>query len=494
MVLFANRKYAAWPVEFMGAGAENPRQKAMGCSTGHRTWSQQHQGARVKITMFGTGYVGLVTGSCFAEMGNDVLCVDIDPRKVEALGRGEIPIYEPGLEQMVRSNAAVGRLRFTTDLEGGVNHGQLLFIAVGTPPNGDGSADLSHVLAVARTIGQYMTEPKVVVGKSTVPVGTAEKVHQAVAETLAGRGVNIDFDVVSNPEFLKEGAAVSDFMKPDRIIIGSSRADSARLLDALYSPFNRNRDKVIHMDVRSAELTKYAANVMLATRISLMNELANLAERLGADIEDVRRGIGSDPRIGFHFIYAGTGYGGSCFPKDVQALIHTAGDAGYDAAIMRGVETVNERQKSVLVDKIVRHFGDDLAGRTFALWGLAFKPNTDDIREAPSRTIIEALFARGARVRAYDPAAGSAAARIYGSQPGFTLCGKRDETLADADALIVVTEWNEFRSPDFQMLKRQLKAPVIFDGRNVYDPEYMQQLGFSYYGIGRGLSVAAHPG
>ncbi|MFU8816987.1 MAG: UDP-glucose dehydrogenase family protein [Pseudomonadales bacterium] len=444
----------------------------------------------MKITMFGTGYVGLVTGSCFAEMGNDVLCVDIDPRKVESLGRGEIPIYEPGLEQMVRSNTAAGRLRFSTDLKGGVDHGQLLFIAVGTPSNGDGSADLSHVLSVAHSIGEHMSEPKVVVDKSTVPVGTAEKVRIAVAQSLAERGADIDFDVVSNPEFLKEGAAVADFMKPDRIIIGSAREDSAQLLDALYAPFNRNRDKVIHMDVRSAELTKYAANVMLATRISLMNELANLAERLGADIEDVRRGIGADPRIGFHFIYAGTGYGGSCFPKDVQALIHTARDAGYDAAIMRGVETVNERQKSVLLDKMLRHFGDDLTGRTFAMWGLAFKPNTDDIREAPSRTIMEALFARGASVRAYDPAAGKAASAIYGSQSGFTLCAKRDDTLTDADGLIVVTEWNEFRSPDFQLLKAQLKEPVIFDGRNVYDPAYMTQLGFSYYGIGRGLSVS----
>jgi UDPglucose 6-dehydrogenase len=443
----------------------------------------------VKITMFGTGYVGLVTGSCFAEMGNDVLCVDIDPHKVASLSRGEIPIYEPGLEQMVGSNVAAGRLRFSTDLKGGVDHGQLLFIAVGTPSNGDGSADLSHVLSVARSIGEHMTDPKVVVDKSTVPVGTAEKVRGAVAETLAKRGVRIDFDVVSNPEFLKEGAAVSDFMKPDRIIIGTSRADSARLLDALYAPFNRNRDKVIHMDVRSAELTKYAANVMLATRISLMNELANLAERLGADIEDVRRGIGADPRIGFHFIYPGTGYGGSCFPKDVQALIHTASDAGYDAAIMRGVEEVNVRQKGVLFDKIAHHFGNDLKGRIFAVWGLAFKPNTDDIREAPSRTIMERLFEHGASVRAYDPAAGKAAARVYGDNPQFTLCAKRDDTLADADGLIVVTEWNEFRSPDFQMLKAQLKEPVIFDGRNVYDPDYMGQLGFSYYGIGRGLSV-----
>jgi len=443
----------------------------------------------VKITMFGTGYVGLVTGTCFAEMGNDVLCVDIDAGKVEALGRGEIPIYEPGLEQMVRSNAAAGRLRFSTDVEGGVHHGQLLFIAVGTPPNGDGSADLSHVLAVARSIGEHMTEPKVVVDKSTVPVGTAEQVHEAIAAALAERGTDTDFDVVSNPEFLKEGAAVSDFMKPDRIIIGSSRADSARLLDALYAPFNRNHDKIIHMDVRSAELTKYAANVMLATRISLMNELANLAERLGADIEDVRRGIGSDPRIGFHFIYAGTGYGGSCFPKDVQALIHTAQAAGYDATIMRGVETVNERQKGVLFDKILHHFAGDLQGRTFALWGLAFKPNTDDIREAPSRRIIERLFAHGAGVRAYDPAAGKAAEQIYGKEPGFTLCTRRDDTLTDADGLIVVTEWNEFRSPDFHMLKTQLKEPVIFDGRNVYEPDYMSQLGFSYYGIGRGRSI-----
>ena len=441
--------------------------------------------------MFGTGYVGLVTGTCFAEMGNDVLCVDIDPAKVESLKRGEVPIYEPGLEQMVRSNTAAGRLTFSTDLAAGVDHGQLLFIAVGTPANGDGSADLSHVLSVARSIGEHMSEPKVVVDKSTVPVGTADQVRGAIAETLAARGVRIDFDVVSNPEFLKEGAAVSDFMKPDRIIIGTSREDSAQLLDALYAPFNRNRDKVIHMDVRSAELTKYAANVMLATRISLMNEFANLAERLGADIEDVRRGIGSDPRIGFNFIYPGTGYGGSCFPKDVKALIHTACRVGYDAAIMTGVEAVNERQKAVLFDKIHQHFGGDLKGRTFALWGLAFKPNTDDIREAPSRTVMERLFAHGAAVRAYDPAAGKAAQRVYRDEPGFTLCTRRDDTLVNVDGLIVVTEWNEFRSPDFRALKEQLKEPVVFDGRNVYDPDYMSQLGFKYYGIGRGLSVGS---
>jgi len=442
----------------------------------------------MRITIVGTGYVGLVTGACFAEMGNDVLCVDIDPGEVEALERGEIPIYEPGLEQMVRSNSEAGRLRFTTDVAGGVNHGQVLFIAVGTPSNGDGSADLRHVLSVARSIGEHMTKPKVVVDKSTVPVGTADQVRAAVAETLAGRGAAIDFDVVSNPEFLKEGAAVSDFMKPDRIIVGTSCEDSAELLDALYAPFNRNRDKVIHMDVRSAELTKYAANVMLATRISLMNEFANLAERLGADIEDVRRGIGSDPRIGFNFIYPGTGYGGSCFPKDVKALIHTASSTGYEAPIMQGVETVNERQKGVLFDKIMHHFNGDLEGKTFALWGLAFKPNTDDIREAPSRTIMERLFARGAGVRAYDPAAGKVTAKVYEGQPLFNLCRRRDDTLADVDGLIIVTEWNEFRSPDFTALKQKLKTPVIFDGRNVYDPDYLSQLGFSYYGIGRGLS------
>ncbi|MEQ8484078.1 MAG: UDP-glucose/GDP-mannose dehydrogenase family protein [Pseudomonadales bacterium] len=443
----------------------------------------------MKITLFGTGYVGLVTGTCFAEMGNDVLCVDIDPDKVARLTRGEIPIYEPGLEQMVRSNSAAGRLGFTTEIARGVDHGTLLFIAVGTPSGEDGSADLSHVLSVARSIGEHLAEPKVVVGKSTVPVGTADRVRATIAETLRQRGVDIDFDVVSNPEFLKEGAAVSDFMKPDRIVIGSGRESSARLLDALYAPFNRNHDKVIHMDVRSAELTKYAANVMLATRISLMNELANLAERLGADIEDVRRGIGADPRIGFHFIYPGTGYGGSCFPKDVKALIHTADVVGFEADVMRGVESVNQRQKAVLFEKIERHFAGDLEGRCFAVWGLAFKPNTDDIREAPSRTLMERLFAAGATVRAYDPAAGQAAARAYAEQPAFTLCSRRDDTLQGVDGLILMTEWNEFRSPDFQMLKTRLKQPVIFDGRNVYDPDYLGQLGFAYYGIGRGLSV-----
>jgi UDPglucose 6-dehydrogenase len=438
--------------------------------------------------MFGTGYVGLVTGACFAEMGNDVLCVDIDPAKVEALERGEIPIYEPGLEQMVRNNSEVGRLRFTTDIGRGVDHGQILFIAVGTPSNGDGSADLRHVLAVARSIGEHMTGPKVVVDKSTVPVGTADQVRQAVTDALGARDVEIDFDVVSNPEFLKEGAAVSDFMSPDRIVIGTDREDSARLMEALYAPFSRKYEKIIHMDVRSAELTKYAANVMLATRISLMNEFANLAERLGADIEYVRRGIGSDPRIGFNFIFPGSGYGGSCFPKDVKALIHTATSTGYDASIMRGVEATNERQKAVLFDKVKRHFKGDLQGRTFAVWGLAFKPNTDDIREAPSRTIMEKLFDHGAAVRAYDPVAGGVTAKAYVDQPLFTHCKRRDDTLEDVDGLVIVTEWNEFRSPDFLALKERLKTPVIFDGRNLYDPDYLAQLGIDYYGIGRGLS------
>lgn len=440
----------------------------------------------MKISMFGTGYVGLVTGTCFAEMGNDVLCVDIDPAKVARLTAGDVPIYEPGLEDMVRGNVAAGRLRFTTAADAGVAHGDVLFIAVGTPSDEDGSADLGHVLTVARTIGNCMTSPKVIVDKSTVPVGTADRVRSAVAETLRARGVDLEFDVVSNPEFLKEGAAINDFMKPDRIVVGSNNPNSRALLDALYAPFNRNHDKIVHMDVRSAELTKYAANVMLAARISLMNEFANLAERLGADIEAVRRGIGSDPRIGYHFIYAGTGYGGSCFPKDVKALIHTAGEVGYEASVMRGVEAVNERQKRVLGEKISAHFGPDLNGRTFALWGLAFKPNTDDIREAPSLALLEYLFARGARVRAYDPAAAAATARHFGAHAALTLCSRRDDTLVDTDALIVVTEWNEFRSPDFRGLKTQLRTPVIFDGRNLYDPGYLQGLGFTYYGIGRG--------
>ena len=436
--------------------------------------------------MFGTGYVGLVTGTCFAEMGNDVLCVDIDAEKIETLQQGNIPIFEPGLEQMVHANSAGERLRFTTDVARGVAHGQLLFIAVGTPADEDGAADLQYVINVAESIGEHMQGPKVIVDKSTVPVGTADTVRQAISDVLKKRGVTIEFDVVSNPEFLKEGAAISDFMKPDRIIIGTSNSNSAALLESLYAPFNRNHDKVVHMDVRSAELTKYAANVMLATRISLMNELANLADRLGADIEDVRRGIGSDPRIGFHFIYPGTGYGGSCFPKDVKALIHLAEQSGYDASIVKGVEAVNERQKRVLFDKISNHYQGDLKGRTFAVWGLAFKPNTDDMRDAPSRTILGHLFESGASVRAYDPAALEEAGRIYGDRDDLVLCTERDDTLNGADALVVITEWNEFRSPDFHAIKAQLSEPAIFDGRNLYDPDYLKRLGFAYYAIGRG--------
>ena len=445
----------------------------------------------MKVTLFGTGYVGLVTGTCFAEMGNDVLCVDVDAEKVSALKAGRIPIFEPGLEQMVASNSAAGRLQFSTDLEQGVSHGEVIFIAVGTPSDEDGSADLRYVLSVARTIGEHMTEHKVIVDKSTVPVGTADQVRAAIAETLEGRGSRLTFDVVSNPEFLKEGAAIADFMKPDRVIIGTDDPASARLLETLYAPFNRNHDKVIHMDVRSAELTKYAANVMLATKISLMNELSNLADRLGADIEAVRVGIGSDPRIGYSFIYPGAGYGGSCFPKDVKALIHTAREAGFPAELVQSVESVNERQKRVLVEKLLAHFSGDVRGRTFAVWGLAFKPNTDDMREAPSRTIMEALFEAGANVRAYDPVSNDEAARLYPDENALTLCAKRDETLTGADGLIVITEWNEFRSPDFERIRSVLKTPVVFDGRNLYDTEHLNSLGFTHYAIGRGNQVPA---
>ena len=437
----------------------------------------------MNITMFGTGYVGLVTGACFAEMGNSVLCVDIDAERVATLQAGRVPMFEPGLERMVANNTAGGRLRFTTDTQRGVGHGEILFIAVGTPADEDGSADLRYVLAVAEDIGRYLAEPKIVVNKSTVPVGTADRVRETVGRVLSGRGADIGFDVVSNPEFLKEGAAVSDFMKPDRIVIGCENAATRQLLERLYAPFNRNHDKVVHMDVRSAELTKYAANVMLATRISLMNELAGLAEELGADIEAVRRGIGTDPRIGYHFIYAGTGYGGFCFPKDVKALIRTGASVGFETRIANGVEAVNERQKGILVEKMLAHYGGGLAGRKFALWGLAFKPNTDDMREAPSRTVIDRLLAGGARVSAYDPVAGAEAARLYGD--AIEVCERRDDTLPGADGLIIVTEWNEFRSPNFRALREALKEPVIFDGRNLYDPRYLDELGFTYYSIGR---------
>jgi len=443
-----------------------------------------------KLTVHGTGYVGLVTGACLAEAGNQVVCVDVDEAKIRALEAGRIPIFEPGLEEIVRRNERAGRLHFTTDVAAAVKHGLFQIIAVGTPKNEDGSADLRHVLTVARSIGGLLDEYKVVVDKSTVPVGTADRVSAAIAEELARRDIIVPVDVVSNPEFLKEGAAVADFMKPDRIIVGSASERATALLRQLYEPFSRSHDKLIVMDVRSAELTKYAANVMLATKISLMNELANIAERYGADVEQVRIGIGSDPRIGYSFIYPGVGYGGSCFPKDVQALIQSAAEAGYEAELLRAVDRVNDRQKSVLFAKVDAHFGGELMGRTLALWGLSFKPNTDDIREAPSRVLLEQAWAAGMRVRAYDPQAMTETRRIYGERSDLILCATAEEALDGADALAVVTEWQEFRSPDFDQLRERLRAPLIFDGRNIYDPQIVRRLGFTYYGIGRGASAS----
>jgi UDPglucose 6-dehydrogenase len=442
----------------------------------------------VRVTIFGSGYVGLVTGACFADAGNHVLCVDVDAAKIERLKAGEVPIHEPGLDALIERNAEAGRLAFTTDAAQGVAHGLFQLIAVGTPPGEDGSADLSHVLAVARTIAAHMTDYRVIVDKSTVPVGTADRVKTEVDAALAKRGARIEFDVVSNPEFLKEGAAIADFMKPDRVIVGTDNPRVTELMRALYEPFTRNHDRLIVMDVRSAELTKYAANAMLATKISFMNELANIAERVGADIERVRIGIGSDPRIGYSFIYPGTGYGGSCFPKDVKALIRSAKDVDYTPGVLEAVETVNARQKRFLVTKVEKHFDGSLRGRVFALWGLAFKPNTDDMREAPSRDIMEALWARGASVRAYDPVALEETQTLYGERADLTLCRAAYEAAQGADALLIATEWQEFRSPDYDGLKAALKAPVIFDGRNLYDPALMKRLGFRYYAVGRGES------
>ena len=439
----------------------------------------------MRITIFGSGYVGLVSGACLADAGNEVVCVDIDPRKIAMLKAGEVPIHEPGLDAVVKRNSDAGRLRFTTDAKEGVEHGQFQLIAVGTPPDEDGSADLRHVLTVARTIGEHMAEYKVVVTKSTVPVGTADKVREAVAEALKARGAAVPYDTVANPEFLKEGAAIADFMKPDRVIVGTDSARAAELMRTLYEPFTHNRDRMIVMDVRSAELTKYAANAMLATKISFMNELANLAEHCGADIEAVRIGIGADPRIGHAFIYPGVGYGGSCFPKDVKALKHSADELGYRTDILAAVEAVNERQKEILFNKIKVYFGD-LQGKTIALWGLAFKPNTDDMREAPSRVLMQALWSAGARVRAFDPVAMPECARLYAGRAALTLCKTSLEAVDGADALAIVTEWREFRSPDFDYIKRALKTAVIFDGRNLYDPAHMARAGFSYYAIGRG--------
>jgi len=443
----------------------------------------------MRVTIFGTGYVGLVTGTCLAEVGNEVVCVDVDADKVERLERGELPIYEPGLEDLVGPNHKAGRLRFTTDAALGVKHGDIIFIAVGTPPDEDGSADLRHVLAVARTIGQKLERPAIVVNKSTVPVGTADRVRDAIAAELARRGVAVEYEVVSNPEFLKEGDAVKDCMRPDRIVIGTTSPRAIEQLKTLYAPFNRNHERIVLMDARSAELTKYAANAMLATKISFMNEIANIAEHVGADVELVRHGIGSDPRIGYSFIYPGAGYGGSCFPKDVRALERTARQHGYEPRILPAVEAVNNAQKNRLYALISRHFGGQLAGRTMALWGLAFKPNTDDMREAPSRVLMEALWAAGARVRAHDPAALAEARRLYPGQERLVLCEDAFEALDGADALVVVTEWKAFWSPDFARIATALKHPVIFDGRNIYDPRAVESAGIAYYGIGRGRSV-----
>lgn len=439
----------------------------------------------MKVTVFGSGYVGLVTGVCLAEAGNDVVCIDVDQAKIDNLKQGIIPIYEPGLEELVQDNQQAGRITFTTDVQEAVNHGMFQFIAVGTPPDEDGAADLQYVLAVAKSIAENMNEYRIIVDKSTVPVGTADKVRDVMLEVQAQRGMSVDFDVVSNPEFLKEGAAINDFMKPDRIIIGTDNPRTAELLKVLYAPFNRSHDRIITMDVRSAELTKYAANAMLATKISFMNELANLAELLGADIEHVRNGIGSDSRIGYSFIYPGCGYGGSCFPKDVKALERTAKQMGYKAELLNAVENVNDRQKQVLFNKVTQHYDGDLQGKTFALWGLAFKPKTDDMREAPSRVLLEALIDAGATVNAFDPEAMDEARRIYGDKLGLNLVETAEEALEGANALCVVTEWKNFWSPDFELMKNTLKDAVIFDGRNLYQPELLKKLGFVYYGIGR---------
>jgi UDPglucose 6-dehydrogenase len=440
----------------------------------------------MKVTIYGSGYVGLVTGACLAQVGNDVLCVDVDERKINMLLNGEIPIHEPGLDKMVQANITAGRLKFTLSAAEGVAHGLFQFIAVGTPPDEDGSADLRYVLTVARSIAQHMDSYRIVVDKSTVPVGTADRVRAAMQEVLEQRAFNAEFDVVSNPEFLKEGAALDDFMKPDRIVIGTDNPRTTELMRELYAPFNRSHDRLVEMDIRSAELTKYAANAMLATKISFMNELANMAELLGADIEKVRIGIGSDPRIGYHFIYPGCGYGGSCFPKDVQALERTAREIGYHAELLSAVESVNYRQKDKPFEKLQKHYGANLEGKTVALWGLAFKPNTDDMREASSRNLMEALWQQGVKVQAFDPVAMEECTRIYGQRDDLTLCNTAEDALQGADCLVIVTEWQQFRSPDFEAIKSKLKDPVIIDGRNLYSPEQMAKKGITYYAIGRG--------
>jgi UDPglucose 6-dehydrogenase len=446
----------------------------------------------MKVTVFGIGYVGLVQAAVMAEVGHEVLCIDVDQNKVDRLKEGHIPIFEPGLTPLVMSNYEAGKVDFSTDAALGVEHGEVIFIAVGTPPDEDGSADLKYVLAVANTIATHMQSHKIVINKSTVPVGTADKVKAKIDSTLSDAGKHITYDVVSNPEFLKEGAAVNDCMRPDRIILGTDSESAEKKLRELYSPFNRNHDKIIVMDIRSAELTKYAANCMLATKISFMNEMSNLAEVFGADIENVRRGIGSDPRIGYQFIYPGCGYGGSCFPKDVQALARSASDAGYNARILEAVEEVNYAQKEKLFEYISRHFSGDLKGKTVALWGLSFKPNTDDMREASSRVLMEKLWAAGASVRAYDPEAMEETQRIYGSRKDLSLMGTKESALEGADFLVICTEWQSFRAPDFELIKEKLSVPLIFDGRNLFEPHLMMEYGLHYYAIGRGLSVKEH--
>jgi len=441
----------------------------------------------MKITIVGTGYVGLVSGACLAEMGNHVVCLDVDAAKIKTLEDGGMPIHEPGLLEIVTRNRSAGRLQFTTDVQRAVSHGTLQFIGVGTPPSEDGSADLQYVLEAARNIGRHMTDYKVVIDKSTVPVGTAERVRQVIVEELVRRGLEMEFAVVSNPEFLKEGAAVEDFMRPDRIVVGADDERAVLLMRALYSPFIRNHDRLMLMDIKSAEFTKYAANSMLATRISFMNELALLAERVGADIEMVRKGIGSDPRIGYQFLYAGAGYGGSCFPKDVRALLNTGREVGLELGVLEAVEAANKRQREVLKSKVVGRFGGDLAGRQFAVWGLAFKPNTDDMREAPSRAVIDGLLELGATIKAYDPVAMHEAKRVFGDVDGLQFVDKQTDALDGSDALIVVTEWKEFKSPDFDDIRTRLRHPVIFDGRNLYDPKLMADFGIEYFGIGRGV-------
>ena len=439
----------------------------------------------MKITVIGSGYVGLVSGACLAELGNDVVCMDVDPHKIALLQQGGVPIYEPGLEQLIKSNVAAGRLRFTTDVAESVAHGLVQMIAVGTPSGEDGSADLQYVIAAARAVGRTMTEYKVIVDKSTVPVGTADKVKQAIQEELNKRGGQTAFSIVSNPEFLKEGSAIDDFNRPDRIVIGAEDERAIRVMREMYAPFQRNHDRLMVMDIKSAELTKYAANAMLATRISFMNELANLAERVGADIEHVRKGIGSDQRIGYHFLYAGCGYGGSCFPKDIRALQRTGEEYGLPLKVLHAVEEVNHAQKNVLLEKILKRFGGNLKGKHFALWGLAFKPGTDDMREATSRVVMEGLWGKGATVTAFDPVAMKETQRIYGNRSDLSYAENAKDALQDADALIIVTEWKAFKSPDFNVIKTRLKQPVIFDGRNLFEPASVTALGIEYHGIGR---------